>query len=124
MPAPTKPSPLYVWDSNGTHVVAPTSGHQSDGYVNNEVPGSGETNGLLQNWSEELAWLDYQVSALIASQSLWQPPGLTVTSGGALLAANYADLSILLYAGTAATVRSRMNALPVGSVIQSARVTY
>lgn len=56
MPTP-RPSVLYLWDTNGTHIVAPTSGHMSDGFVNDEVVGSGETNGAWQNWTAWLAFL-------------------------------------------------------------------
>lgn len=51
-----KPVILYQFDTAGTHVVTPTSGHQTDGYASSEIPGSGETNGFFMNWT---AWLAY-----------------------------------------------------------------
>ncbi|HEY1815562.1 MAG TPA: hypothetical protein VGG74_24610 [Kofleriaceae bacterium] len=37
---------------------APTSGHQTDGFANGEIPTAGELNALWENWSAELAYLD------------------------------------------------------------------
>jgi hypothetical protein len=127
MPAPTKPATLYAWDSSGTHIVVPTSGHQSNGWANNEVPGSGETNGLQQNWWQELAWLDYQVSAMIAAQWIWQLPGLTIVTSGAdagqLFPNTSSDFSVVL--GASANylgANIRIDSLPVGAIITACSV--
>jgi hypothetical protein len=41
MPAPTS---FNDWDTNGTHTTPVLSGHTTDGFVNNEIPGSAELN--------------------------------------------------------------------------------
>ena len=49
----TAPSTVYLWDQNKTHVVTTTSGHQTDGFVSSEIPGSGEENywkGAVSDW--------------------------------------------------------------------------
>lgn len=56
------PSILYTWGV--TAVVAPTSGHQTNGYANDEVPGSSEWNTRDNNWSQ---WLTYLSGATPAS---------------------------------------------------------
>lgn len=129
MTAPTRPSTLYVWDSSGTHIVVPTSGHQTSGFVNDEVPGSGEVNGLWQCWGQELTWLDYWVSAMLASQTTWQLPGLSILTAGAdagqLFAPSDTDFSIALGASIAIEqVNIRVEAPPVGTVLQNCLVVY
>ncbi|HEY3802247.1 MAG TPA: hypothetical protein VGL61_06545 [Kofleriaceae bacterium] len=82
MTAPTKPSPLYNWDTAGTNVIAPTSGHQTSGFATDEVPASSEFNGLWANWGDELAWLDYEVSAILAETTKQTAPLNYITISG------------------------------------------
>lgn len=54
----TKPSAPFVWDSTLTHIVAVTSGHATSGFVNNEIPGSGELNSafnVIGTWTQYLS---------------------------------------------------------------------
>lgn len=53
MPKPT----FFEWDNNGTHRVPVTSGHKADGYIVNEIPGSGELNDQFATIAADLAWL-------------------------------------------------------------------
>jgi hypothetical protein len=52
----TKPTVHAEWDTNDTNTSATTSGHKSDGWVNNEIPTAAEFNhwmrqvGLWTNW--------------------------------------------------------------------------
>lgn len=128
MPAPTKPGTIYVWDSGGVHLVVPTGGHLASGFVNNEIPGSGEINALFQNWGLELAWLDYQVSGMLAAQTIWQFPGYTVITGGTGAGSAYgsttSDMSVLMAAGGPTNIKVQIAGLPAGTVIQSASVVY
>lgn len=52
----TKPAQPALWDTNGTHLVVPTSGHISDGFGLNEIPASDEENGWKNNVG---AWTNY-----------------------------------------------------------------
>ena len=53
----TKPTLAATWDSNGTNVIAPTSGHKDDGFAVDEVPSSSEVNGQLKLIGEWTEWL-------------------------------------------------------------------
>lgn len=53
-----KPPYVPVWDSNKTNTSAPTAGHKSDGYANNEIPTAAEFNYQLNAIGEWCAYVD------------------------------------------------------------------
>ncbi len=57
MAEPTAPSELVTFDSNKTHVSAPTSPQVSDGWVLNEIPTSAVFNYLMNAIGLWLVWL-------------------------------------------------------------------
>lgn len=94
-----KPATRYDWDTNGTHVVAPTAGHQSDGYAADEIPASDEWNGLFANWS---AWLEYlEGGAFEGASSFDNTLGVTglLTADGGIDCNGAADVSSDLTVG-------------------------
>jgi len=53
MPAPTL---LPDWDTNGTHTTPILAGHTTDGFINNEVPGSAELNQWMMLVGQWVRW--------------------------------------------------------------------
>ncbi len=58
----SKPASTADWDTNSTHLLAPTAGHKTDGYAANEVPASNELNGQLHLIG---LWIAYLNAAII-----------------------------------------------------------
>lgn len=53
----TKPTNAAPWDTTLTNLIAPTAGHQANGFAVNEVPSSSEINGQLHRIGLWTTWL-------------------------------------------------------------------
>lgn len=89
----TKPSAPATWDSNSTNLIAPTSGHKTDGYAIDEVPSSTEINGqlkLIGDWTKYIDDGDIELHDVDITGTL-EVEGKTTLDGPVVYTAITAD---------------------------------
>lgn len=82
-----KPTLTAPWDTTSTNLIAPTAGHQANGFAVNEVPSSSEINGQLKRLGDWTVWLNEAelndgntAYALTGNVDNWDPTGLGNTT--------------------------------------------
>jgi hypothetical protein len=84
-----KPSSTATWDSNGTNLVAPISGHITDGFATDEIPDSASENGwrnIVGQWTDYLNTGDLELGDITADTVTTTG---VITAGGAITAPAY-----------------------------------